>query len=224
MEPWCQYRPVDVSKLFVSLSSSPSHPTAPFPFGHCFFKYILLILPLHLWLITAKKMSKKEEDSKAKYALLMNPMLFSLRWWNISFLQEISKVTTIDSHKWCIYGIIGYDCSYFVPLLYRLSIYCLSTCNLGLNMKQRQRNDTDGLCCKLHLLSLEPLNITHNSWNTEINAFGEKPWRKLWRKTLQYLKYIIWHYTWISLCFLLILIIYPLNQIITLKYSTRYFY
>ena len=40
----------------------------------------------------------------------------------------------------------------------------LSICDLGvgLNLKQRQKQDTEGFSCKLHLLTLEPLDITHN--------------------------------------------------------------
>ena len=65
--------------------------------------------------------------------------------------------------------------------LYIMSFYMQP--GVGLNSKQRQRKDTDGLGCKHHLLTLEPLNITHNSWNTEINVHGyeegpgEKPWK-----------------------------------------------
>ena len=94
------------------------------------------------------------------------------------------------------------DCSYFGPLLSRLSIYIMSFYMQprGLNLKQRQRQDTDGLSCKLHLLTLEVLNITHNRCLTELNAFGEKHSNicgiELWRKILQQLNY---HYQVIHL-------------------------
>ena len=45
-----------------------------------------------------------------------------------------------------------------------------------LNSKQRQRQNTDGLSCKLHLLTLELINtLYHNTWYHTLEA----NWRKL---------------------------------------------
>ena len=59
-------------------------------------------------------------------------------------------------------------------------------CNLdvGLNLKQRQRQNTDGFSCKLHLLTLELINtLCHNTWyhNFEDKTV-EKNWSKMWKK------------------------------------------
>ena len=36
---------------------------------------------------------------------------------------------------------------------------------VGLNSKQRQKQNTDGFSCKLHLLTLELINtLYHNTW------------------------------------------------------------
>ena len=50
-------------------------------------------------------------------------------------------------------------------------ICCLSTFDLGvgLNSKQRQREDTDRMGCKLHLLPLELLSAIHNTYYTKIS-------------------------------------------------------
>ena len=60
------------------------------------------------------------------------------------------------------------------------------TCDLdvGLNLKQRQRQNTDGFSCKLHLLTLELIStLYHNTWyhNFEDNTV-EKNWSKTWKK------------------------------------------
>ena len=82
-------------------------------------------------------------------------------------------------------------------------------------MKQRQREDTDGLSCKLHLLTLESLNIIHNSRNTEINAYGEKPCNN----QINILKYI----SVIQMEIFMFFYIYQLNQIIIQHISLSIF-
>ena len=62
----------------------------------------------------------------------------------------------------------------------------LFTCDLGvgINSKQRQRQNTDGLICKLHLLTLELINtLYHNTWyhNFEDRTV-EKNCSNTWKK------------------------------------------
>ena len=53
-------------------------------------------------------------------------------------------------------------------------------CNLdvGLNSKQKQRQDTNGFRCNLHLLTLELINTLYLN-------FEDKTVDKNWRKTLE---------------------------------------
>ena len=53
---------------------------------------------------------------------------------------------------------------------------------VGLNLKQRQ--NTDGFSCKLHLLTLELINtLYHNTWYHNLEEkLEEKHWIKTWKK------------------------------------------
>ena len=51
-----------------------------------------------------------------------------------------------------------------------------------LNLKQRQRQNTDGFSCKLHLFTLELINTLHD--NTWYHNFEDKTVEKNWSKTL----------------------------------------
>ena len=52
---------------------------------------------------------------------------------------------------------------------------------VGLNSKQRLRQNTDGFSCKLHLLTLELINtLYHNTW---YHNFEDKTVEKNWSKT-----------------------------------------
>ena len=63
----------------------------------------------------------------------------------------------------------------------------LFTFNLGvgLHSKQRQKQNTDGLSCKLHLLTLELINtLYHNTWYHNFkDKTVEKNCSKTWKKT-----------------------------------------
>ena len=66
-----------------------------------------------------------------------------------------------------------YCCIWYTAFYMQLSV--------GLSSKQRQRQDTDGFRCKLHLLTLELKNtLYHNIW---YHHFEDKTVEKNWSKT-----------------------------------------
>ena len=55
---------------------------------------------------------------------------------------------------------------------------------VGINSKQRLRQNTDGFTCKFHLLTLELLNaLYHHTWYHNLKVkLEEKHWIKTWKK------------------------------------------
>ena len=55
-KPWCQYKPIDVFKLFCPIIALPQWVNNPFPFGHWFFSNThSKFQPLNWWSLTVKK-------------------------------------------------------------------------------------------------------------------------------------------------------------------------
>ena len=71
-------------------------------------------------------------------------------------LKHVDSVTNLIVKQF-IWETTAGNCHihYIAGTVYRSSIQILSVCNLGvgLNSKQRQRQDTDVLSCNLHLLT-----------------------------------------------------------------------
>ena len=71
----------------------------------------------------------------------------------------------------------------YIHIIYVTFSILQSICDLGvgLNLKQRQRQNTDGFSCKFHLLTLELIyTLYHNTW---YHNFEDKTAEKNWSKT-----------------------------------------